>query len=262
MVDEVFPLALANGEVGVVFLESMAKAGAVGRTPPKDGSFSRGGGFSNERLRDVFAVEMLGGLGSGNLVKRAVEIDGAEDGTVVGAAYFFYGYESGSPNDEGRANAAFIHPGLGSSERAGGSGTRFVAVVGANGDDGVVAEFEIVADAIEKAGELFVHGIENAIVECPFAAAPFVKWWPEWTVDIVRPEVDEEGLFLSLRFVDKIEGFVDEASGDFRSLHPDKPFTETFGIGPDSSRDGVAALRVGLHSERKKFGTNSLKIGE
>ncbi len=73
-----------------------------------------------------------------------------------------------------------------------------MAVVGANGDDSVVAELRVVANTVEEASELIVHGVEDAIVERAFAAAPFVEWRPEWTVDIVRPEVDEEGLFFNL----------------------------------------------------------------
>ena len=38
MVDEVFPITIADGEVGVVFLEAVTEAGSIGWSPPEDGS--------------------------------------------------------------------------------------------------------------------------------------------------------------------------------------------------------------------------------
>ena len=89
-----------------------------------------------------------------------------------------------------------------------------MSVVRTNGDDGVVAEFGVVANAVEEAGELFVHGVKDAVVEGAPVAAPFVERWPLRTVNIVWPKVDEERIFLLLRLVDKFEGGIDKSGGD------------------------------------------------
>ena len=235
----------------------MTETGTVGWATPEDGGLAGGVGFPEESLGDIFSVELLSGLGSGDLIEGTIEIDGAEYGGGVGAANFFFGHEAGSPDDERGADSAFIHPGLRSAKWAGGAGAGFVTVVGTHRDDGVVSEFGIVADAIKEAGELFVHGVENAVVECAFAASPFIERWPEWTVDVVGPEVDEEGFLFCLRFVDELECLVNETGGDFESLHPLVSFPKAFGICPDASADRVASFWVGLHGEREKFGADS-----
>lgn len=68
-IDEVFPLSIADGEVGVVFIVSMTKAGAIGWASPEDGGLAGGGGFAKKGLGEVFAVELFGGLGSGDLIE-------------------------------------------------------------------------------------------------------------------------------------------------------------------------------------------------
>ena len=135
-----------------------------------------------------------------------------------------------------------------------------MAVIGANGDDGVIAEFGVVADAVEEAGELFVHGIEDALVEFAFAPAPFIERWPERSVDVIGPEVEVEGVFHRLGVVDELEGFIDKAGGDFESLHPLEAVAETFGIFPDPSFDGGSALGVRFKGEREKLASHALKI--
>ena len=86
-VDEVFPLAVADGEVGVVFIIAMTEAGAVGWATPEDGGLAGGCGFAEKGLGEVFAIEFFGGLGVGDLVEGAVEVEGAEDGGVIGSAF-------------------------------------------------------------------------------------------------------------------------------------------------------------------------------
>jgi len=64
MVDEVFPITIADGEVGVVFLEAVTEAGSIGWSPPEDGGFSRGCGFSDDGFGEVFSIEFFGRLGA------------------------------------------------------------------------------------------------------------------------------------------------------------------------------------------------------
>lgn len=167
------------------------------------------------------------------------------------------GDESGGPDDEGGANPAFIHPGFGAAERIGSSGAGFVTIVGTNGDDGVVPEFGVVADAIEETGELFVHGVEDALIEGTFVAPPFVEGRPPGAVDVIGPEVDDEGFFVGLGFVDESESGIDEASGDLGALHPLEAFAEAFGVGPDST-----GFFAGSLCEGKKLWSHAFEIGE
>ena len=79
VVDQVFPFAVSDGEVGIVFVEAVTKAGAIGRTSPEDGCLAGGGGLSEQGFTDIFAVELFGGLGVGDFVERTIEVDGGED---------------------------------------------------------------------------------------------------------------------------------------------------------------------------------------
>ena len=95
-IDEVFPITVADREVGIVFIESVPKAGSVGRTPPKNGGLSGGCGFADEGLRKVFAVESFRGSRSGESVEGPVQINGGEDGSIIGCLL----YTSPSPRDK------------------------------------------------------------------------------------------------------------------------------------------------------------------
>lgn len=255
-VDEVFPFPLPNGEVGVVFVIPMAKAGAVGWASPADGRAAGGSGLANESLREVFAVQLFGGLGPSQRVEGTVEIDGGKNGAVIRGASLFSRDQTGSPDNERGADAAFIHPGLGTPERFGGAGSGFMTVIGANGDDGVVPELGITTNALEEAGQLFVHGIEDGLIEGAFAAAPFVEGRPPRAVDVIGPEIDEEGFFFGLGRVDEFEGPVDKTGGDFRALHPLETFAESFRIGPNPT--GFFAGSLG---EREEFWTHAFEVG-
>ena len=212
-------------------------------------------------MGEVFAVEFFGGFGSPDLIEGPIEVEGAEDGGVVGAACLVGGHQSRSPDDERGANAAFIHPGFGSPEGIGSSGTGLVAIVGTDRNDGVVTEFGIITDPIEETGELLVHGVKNALVEDAFVATPFVEWWPEGAVDVIGPEVDKEGFFLGLCFVDESESGIDEACRDFETLHPFEAVTKAFGVFPDAAFDGFAAIGIWFESERKELGAHALEVG-
>ena len=137
-----------------------------------------------------------------------------------------------------------------------------MTVVGADRDDGVVAEFGVVTNAVEELGELFVHGVENAVIESSLAAAPLIEWWPEGAVNIVGPKVDEEGFVFGLGFVDELESLIDEAGGEFKSLHPLVAFTESFGVGPNASFDWVAAIGVWFQGKRQELGSDAFEVGE
>ena len=100
-IDEVFPVSIADSEVGVVFIKPVTEAGAVRRTSPEDGCLARGVGLSDESLGKVFAIEFFGGFCPGQGVEGAVKIDGGEDGGVVGGVLSIIGDKAGSPDDEG-----------------------------------------------------------------------------------------------------------------------------------------------------------------
>lgn len=132
-----------------------------------------------------------------------------------------------------------------------------MAVVGTNGNDGVVAEFGVVADPIEETGELFVHGVEDALIEGSFVATPFVEWRPPGAVDVIGPEVDEEGVFVGLGLVDEFESFIDKAGGDFRALHPLEALAEALGVFPDA-----AGFLSGGLGEGEEFRAHAFEVGE
>lgn len=253
---------MAGGEVGIVFIVSVSEAGAVGWATPEDRRFSAGNGLSEEGVGEIFAVEFLGRRGPSEGVERTVEIDGGENRGVVGGPLFIGWDEARSPDDEGRADPAFIHPGLGSAKWTRGAGPGFVAIIRADRDDSVVPEFWVVTDSIEKAGELFVHGTEHAVIEGTFIPSPFVKRWPEGAVDVIGPEVNIEGSLIGLALVDKLQGFVHEASGDFGALHPLKTLAEALGIGPDFTNNGVAPFRIGLEGEGEKLGADTFEVSQ
>ncbi len=253
---------MAGGEVGIVFIVSVSEAGSVGWSTPEDGRFSAGNGLTEEGVGEIFAVEFLGRRGPSEGVERTVEIDGGENRGVVGGPLFIGWDEAGSPDDEGRADPAFIHPGLGSAKWTRGASPGFVAVIRADRDDGVVPEFWVVTDAIKKAGELFVHGTKHAVIEGALIPSPFVKRWPEGAVDVIGPEVDVKRLLIGLSLIDELERFVDEASGDFGALHPLKTLTEALGIGPDFTNNGVAPFGIGLEGEGEKLGADTFEVGQ
>ena len=74
---------------------------------------------------------------------------------------------------------------------------------------------------VEERGELFVHGVEDAVVAVAFrAVAPFIQRREKRAVDVVRPEVEEEAAAGSAGLVDEGDCSLDEAGGDAGALGP------------------------------------------
>lgn len=186
------------------------------------------------------------------------EVDGGEDGGVVGGAGFIGGDEAGGPDDEGGADAGFVEGGFGSLEGAGGAEFYFGAVVGEGDDDGVVAESFVVVDAVEEDAELVVHGFEDGEVESAGVVGPFFDGGPEGGVDVIGPEVEVERFVFLLGLVDEGEGGVDESAGDFGAEHPLDAVAESFRVFPDFAGFFVA----GFEGEREEFGAHAFEIGE
>jgi len=112
---------------------------------------------------------------------------------------------------------------------------------------------------VEEPSELPVHFLEHGKIEAALAAvAPFRHGRPVRRMDIVGPEIDVERFSVRHRSVDEIEGGLDEAAGDLRTLHPGHRAAEAFGVGPDAT-----GLRVaGLEGERQEFRAHALEVGE
>ena len=91
MVDEVFPITIADGEVGVVFLEAVTEAGSIGWSPPEDGSLI-GLGLVDEV--ESFVDETGGDFGALHPLETLAEALGiAPDFTDNGVAPFGTGLE-------------------------------------------------------------------------------------------------------------------------------------------------------------------------
>ena len=136
-----------------------------------------------------------------------------------------------------------------------------MTVIGADSDDGIVAEVGIISNAVEEARKLFIHGVEDAVIEGSFVSSPFVKGRPPRAVNVVGPEVDEEGFLFGLSLVDELEGFVDETGGNFGALHPNEALAEAFGIGPYTTCDG-RSQGGGFQSKWEELGANAFEIGQ
>ncbi len=187
------------------------------------------------------------------------EVDGGEDGVGIDGVLFIWVDETGAPCDEGRADAAFVELGFEAAQVGGLAGVLFGAVIGAEEDEGVIAECGGVADQVEEFAELAVHIFEDGEVTGAFGAiAPGVDGWPEGAMDVIGPNVDVEGLVFGGGLVDEADGGVDEARGDFGAEHPSDGLAEALGVGPDASGFGLS----GFQRERQEFGTHALEVGE
>ncbi len=89
-----------------------------------------------------------------------------------------------------------------------------MSIVRAHRDDGIITKFGIFPDPVEQARQLLVHGVEDALIQGPLTSAPLVQWRPEWAMDVIGPEVDEEGFIAGLSPVDKAQSPVNKACGD------------------------------------------------
>ena len=109
---------------------------------------------------------------------------------------------------------------------------------------------------IEESTQLTVHFFQDGEVEAAPASSPFFNRRPPGTMDIIRPEIDEEGLLGFHRLVDEGKSGIDEAGSDFGALHPPHRLAEALGIRPDFARFWIA----GLHRHGQKLRAHALEI--
>ena len=94
-------------------------------------------------------------------------------------------HESGSPSYKWCANPPFVKRGLGAAERACTARSRLRTVVGANQEEGVVAQIRSCTDVMEEFTELTVHFYQDGKVEAPLAVGPLLHGRSERTRNVV-----------------------------------------------------------------------------